>query len=497
MTTTPVERPTYGNWRRPTTTGSGRFNVLTTLVILGGALVFVVAMAIGGVLIAAAIAVPVVAIIATLTMTDRHQRTLASRITERATFARSRQRRENIYRAGPVGLIPHGRNQLPGIAAQIRQYEATDSYGRPFVLLHTPSTNHWSVPIECDFDGASLIDDIDQDRRVAEYGGWLAGLSEEQGIAGASVTVETAADSGHRLRQEVDVNTDPNAPALARESLAESKQTLGGAPLMRGWITVTFKASTTAGHRRDKEEMARDLGARLPHLVTGLAGSGVGAAEPMTVARLNEIVKTAYDPVLGPVFDEAAALGQQPELEWSDVGPAAMDAGWNYLRHDSGLSGSWVMSVPPQGNVGSSVLEALLRPHPDLERKRVTIVYRPIPAGDAATVVERDVLNADLRVQTNRPSARDRVAQRAAHKTAADEAEGAGLEDFGVIITATVLDDARWRDAEAITENLAARARLRIRPAFGAQGSAFAAGLPLGLVLPAHMRVPETVRKAL
>jgi hypothetical protein len=33
-----------------------------------------------------------------------------------------------------------------------------------------------------------------------------------------------------------------------------------------------------------------------------------------------------------------------------------------------------------------------------------------------------------------------------------------------------------------------------LRPAYGSQDSAFAAALPLGLVLPSHLRVPAELR---
>jgi hypothetical protein len=46
-------------------------------------------------------------------------------------------------------------------------------------------------------------------------------------------------------------------------------------------------------------------------------------------------------------------------------------------------------------------------------------------------------------------------------------------------------------------ESLAATARLRLRRAFGAQDSAFAACLPLGLVLERYLAVPSQVRSKL
>ena len=45
--------------------------------------------------------------------------------------------------------------------------------------------------------------------------------------------------------------------------------------------------------------------------------------------------------------------------------------------------------------------------------------------------------------------------------------------------------------------NLSATARLRLRVVHGSQDSAFAAALPLGLVLPKHLRIPTEVREQL
>ena len=46
-------------------------------------------------------------------------------------------------------------------------------------------------------------------------------------------------------------------------------------------------------------------------------------------------------------------------------------------------------------------------------------------------------------------------------------------------------------------DHLAPTARIALRPVYGSQDSAFAAGLPLGLVLRSHLRVPNELRDSL
>ena len=111
--------------------------------------------------------------------------------------------------------------QLPGLAAKSTLYEFTDSYKRPFALLHVPATSHFTVIFSTEPDGASLVDPEQVDAWVANWGGWLAGLGDEAGLDAAAVTVETAPDSGYRLRNEVMMNIDPNAPDFAKNVLNE------------------------------------------------------------------------------------------------------------------------------------------------------------------------------------------------------------------------------------------------------------------------------------
>ena len=66
-----------------------------------------------------------------------------------------------------------------------------------------------------------------------------------------------------------------------------------------------------------------------------------------------------------------------------------------------------------------------------------------------------------------------------------------------MLVTATVMTGQEMRDAEAAVDNLAATARLTLRRVYGSQDSAFAAALPLGVVLPAHLKVPDKMRTAL
>jgi len=249
---------------------------------------------------------------------------------------------------------------------------------------------------------------------------------------------------------------------------------------------------------READEMGADLASRLPSLTAGLAAAGAGAARPMSAQELCETIRTAYDPAAAVLIDEARAAGDIPQLAWSDVGPAAAEARWDSYRHDGAVSTSWTMTSPPRGVVQSGILGRLLAPHRDVARKRVTLLYRPIDPARAAALVETDLNAAQFNSTASRkPTARSGMSTRAAQATAQEEAAGAGLLNFGLVVTATTTDPAREAEARAAIDSLSAAARLRMRPAYGSQDTAFAAALPLGLVLPRHIRMPSEVRESL
>jgi putative membrane protein len=109
-------------------------------------------------------------------------------------------------------------------------------------------------------------------------------------------------------------------------------------------------------------------------------------------------------------------------------------------------------------------------------------LLRPIDAAMTGDIVEGDLktANAGARMSKN-VTARAARDVAIAKKNAQEEASGAGLVDFTVLVTATVTGD-DLDDTAAAVASLASASKLRMRPAFGAQDSAFALALPLGVV---------------
>lgn len=491
-----VSERTYGNWRRPTSPGIGQLGLAGSIVLLGGLIIAVIAM------MFALVAGLIVLLILGLTLTpllfrDRHGRTLLQRLIARMAWRRGRSAGQHIYRSGPLGTTAHGSFRLPGLAAASTVYEAEDSYGRPFGLIEVPSTGHYTAVFECGADGASLVDPDQVDTWVAYWGSWLASLAHEPSLVAASVSIETAPDPGTRLAREVEGQLKPGAPALAQEVLREVVNTYpAGSAMVNARVSVTYSAAPRPGaRRRDHAEMAREVGTRLPGLSSHLGMTGAGEARPMTAQQLAEMVRVAYDPTVQVLIEQAQTSGGSG-LTWQDAGPTAAQESWGHYVHDSAASVTWGMSEAPRGEVLSSVLTGLLAPHRDIARKRVTLLYRPHDPATAANLVERDRRDARFKMGGTKPAARDAVAVAAAEQSAREEAKGAGLTRFAMLVTATVNSTEELPAAAAAVDVLAPPARVQLRRMYGSQAAGFAAALPIGIVLPDHLRVPQVIRDA-
>lgn len=488
---------TYGNWRKPVSPGLMGLGSVGTGLMIGGLVFAVLLVMTRGLGVGIGFLVVVGGAIVIVQTRDQHHRNLAQRVGARLGWWSTRATGANLYRSGPLGCTHLGSFQIPGIGGATTLSEHRDSWGRLFALVWHPRAGY-TVVLGSDPDGAALVDAQQIDLWVASWGHWLRQLGEEPDLTGATVTIETAPDTGHRLRREIDRAIDPDANPFSVRVL---NQVVGSYPVgsstVRAYVAVTFSGKQ-AGKRRPAEEMARELGARLPGLTGSLQATGAGAAAPLSAAELCEVVRIAYDPASATAIEEARAEGEIPDVSWTDVGPTAAEATWDTYRHDSGISQTWAMTGAPRGVVQASVLTRLLEPNSAVARKRVTLLFRPIDPARAAALVEADVRAAQFTATShNRAQARDTYALRSATATAAEEAAGAGLVDFGMLVTATVTDPASARDSQAAVANLAGATRVRLRLVQGSQDSAFAAALPLGLSLASFSTVPTAFREKL
>lgn len=488
----------YGNLRRPNRPGIVGFGAVATLAGLFGVLVTIIVVAFAG------LGPGLVALTATFLgvlpsrRSARDGRSWYERAWKRAANTLNRSAKRDVLLAGPAGFSPDGRCRLPGLLAATELQTAHDAYGQPFAVLFTPATKHYTVSFECAATGQDQVDQDEIDRQVAYWGAFMAQMGEWTDVDGAQVVVETAPDTGLRLRSAVRERHSDDAPPFAVaviEDLLEAYP-IGSAQITTR-VTLTFTAAPRAGQTKPatREEMHARIGYLLPSILGNLAVAGAGqSVRVITGDELTDAVRVAFDPSVASDVEQARRDGGTG-LTWDEAGPVRLRPYDDCLQHDRAWSRTWQMLTPPSGAFQSDVLARLLAPHPEVARKRVAMLFRPQDAATAAAIVENDVNAATFTAsQRRQASARGTADVLAARKAAQEEASGAGLVRFGLVITATCTDRDDLPRAEAAIRQLTGPARLKTRLALGNQEVAFTAGLPCGLVLPHHMRVPAPVK---
>ena len=475
-----VDVRTYGGWRRPISYGFLNLTLTQSLgSLVGVGIVFILGLN-RGITWAAGGAILLAAWGWVITTKDKHQVNLIDRAEEKIVFGLNKAKGNTVFRGGALAPTKKASQRLvlPGILSGCKVNEYVDSWNRPFALVeHANGTG--AVTMRLTPAGSNLVDQGTVDNQVAYWGQWLGDLSSESGVIGASITIESLPDPGGRLKSEVTSRRADNCPRVAGEVIEGVLDESTGSNQVRVWVTLTFNLAALGG-RKNKDIAGREIASRLPGLTQGLVAAGGGATHLVTVNELARLVRSAYDPDSEELFDQALAAGQTINLDWSQSGPVFAQADFSSYRHDGAVSRVWTMTCPPRGAVQSAVLSRLLEPNRDVQRKRVTILYQPMDAAKAPSVVERDLNHARANAAGARPSARSISELAAASEVASEEASGAGLVDFAMIITATTTPD-HLEDTSVTVNALSAASRLLIRPAYGAQDSGFALGLPLGL----------------
>ncbi|MEU4569466.1 SCO6880 family protein [Micromonospora sp. NPDC023956] len=489
--------PTYGNWRRPRRPGLGRLGLVGTVGVFGG-LVLVLLASLVSLTASAVVATPFVLGLAPMAIRTQDGRNLYQLASVRIGWRQRRARGEHLYVSGPLSARPEGRFHPPGMLTRVETRDGRDAYDRPFGVLHHRGRNLYTIVLRCEPDGGSLVDPDQVDTWVALWGEWLSRLAHEPGLRGASVVVETAPDPGTRLATEVLPRLDGSAPATARAVMEEVVDDYPSASSeMNSYVTLTY--GVPGNQRRDPEDVVTDLAIRVPSLLTGLVSAGGGLAEPLTAEQIAEVVRVAYDPASAAEVLSVRAEHGHTGLEWADAGPVAAVETVDSYQHDSGVSRTWLLTLAPRGTVRASVLRTMLDASAGTRRKRVALLYRPIDPATSARIVEADRRAAQFMATSRRGMVQARAAAevRAAEQAAAEEATGAGLVEFSLMLTITVDTAAQLDDASVIVRNMTGATRIAMRPANRMQAAAFTCTLPVGVLPWEQTMLPHELQEAM
>lgn len=381
--------------------------------------------------------------------------------------------------------------RLPAPLASTELISAEDGRGGTFALVHDRRTGTLTATLRCAASSTWLVDGRDADGWVTNWHAWLASLGYVQMVRWVAVTVDTAPEPGTTLQDTVLRRIDPSAPADVQALVRDLVQRSPGASAdVETRVSITFVPSASAERLPELHDRAAEVSRLLAGFESQLGTCGVTVLGRATERELCGMVRVAYDPASrGDVERVLASPDADTLLAWGEAGPVAAEESWDRYRHDSGTSVSWGWHEAPRQHVTSDVLTRLLSP--GRFPKRVTMLYRPLSAGDAARVLESQVNAAAFRDAYRRAQKRDETARDAADReqakrAAREEALGAGVVLLSLYTTVTVADEAALPEAVADIEARADQCKVRIRKLFGGQATGFATTLPVG-VCPAQL----------
>lgn len=405
---------------------------------------------------------------------------------------RGGRRGEHTYRSGSFSTIPGGTQQLPGVLAPTRLHEGRTPEGHWFAMVHMPKTSGYTVILKTWPQGSEAVDQDLVDQWVAGWGSFLAVYGGKHDITTIAAVIDTIPETGNRLMSEVSTITRPDAPEIAQQVMWELGSQLARQRVqLDARLAITFEA-TTPERRNIPAEQALEIGRRLPGIVEALAGAGL-RARPMTAAEVIGFVRRSYDPATQGGLEAATATGEGHGLGWNDAGPVSHREYWDRLLHCGANSVTWEMGEAPKGTFTERILQPLLEPNLEVPRKRVTIIYRPHAAAEAADIVDNDYRNSIVAVQNTRGglvSASAGIRAQSAGRAREEQVLGHGLTRYGMLVTITAPRGHDLPRINAVVQDLSSQARVQITRCYGFQAAAFAAGLGVGVVLPEHATAP-------
>jgi hypothetical protein len=472
---------TYGGWRERRGFGPSGLSGRASTV---GLVLLIVVVVAGSLLPAAALAaVPALAVAAVLVLGRWHGQPLGHAVAGRLAWARASRAGWTTYRAGLAAVDPAAAASMPGPLASSAVLEVPDARGRPWALVWDRRSGRLTATFAVAAASTWLVSARQGDAWVGNWHGWLAKLGYAPGVSHVAVTVDTRPAAGQALADAVAPQLDPGAPDAALRIVGEVLRSApGAAAAVDTRVSVTFDPRRLSTAPATIEEAAAEFSRLLDGLAAPLGGCGVAVLGRARAADTAAWVRSAFDPAAEGAVAAAGAHGRA--LTWADARPVAVQEHRDRYVHDSGTSVSWAWDEAPRQAVPADVLTRLLSPGG--HRKRVTLLFTPTPAAQAARLLQEQAQAATIRAQVKRrtgrdESARDSVDRERAARAAAEEAAGAGLVDLSVYATTTVADPEQLPAAVAEVEHAAQASRIRLRRLYGSQAAGFAAGLSCGV----------------
>lgn len=482
-----VRADRYGNWLQPSSAGLFGLS-MAAIFVAGGGAVLAMLMLIKGNWQGMLIVVALTAAVVLFGFVRFGGRTIAGKITDWVSLSRRRAVGETLYVTGALSTLPADvAERLPGALLDVETVSGTDGLGRPYSLLHHKSVGQLAAVFGCEPNGAAMQDQSVVNGQVANFGAWVSSLSVEDGLTGATVVIDSASESSAGMVQAIKDTQVENAPEFATRVLSEAADTLPGrTSTVNVFATMVYDVEALAGSRKDLSAAVAEIAARMPSQSSALAMAGGNAVTPLVEDQLSEVAQLAYQPSRDQEMALDALEGLRVPRSWEHAGPEFFDdSAGRIVYHDGVASTTVMMTVPPRSHIHARSFDRLFGPNPKFLRKRVAIFYRPVDPGTGAKTVDKQVKNAQWRMDTrrSRPTSFDRAAKAVAEKTEEELAAGARLSMFSIMVTVTFSPEEKaQREALHQLKMLMTQLIMDYRFVEHAGSAAFHTTLPFGVL---------------
>jgi hypothetical protein len=369
---------------------------------------------------------------------------------------------------------------LPGVLSTLKVRDEVDGLGNPVQLIHHTRADQLSVTIESAPAGISMNTQTKTTDLVTNYAAWLSSLSGENGLRGAQVVIDSVFESAAPLAESILSNLKPDAPEVAQQIARESAGMLPERVAhVRAYTTLGYKISELAD---DTAGAAAEVLSMIPRHLKALSAAGAGVSQVMADADYADMMYTAYDPhrnaeVAQEIKDDIRAF-----RSFEGAGPAYFNAGHpRVVFHDGVASMTIMMTEPSKSKITDHSFEKLFAPNRNFLRKRVSLIYRPVPASAQHARVNNASRATTTEVSSKkRRTAFDKKKKAAAEAAMNQAAEGAVIQEWALMVTVT-FEPNRAAQRTAENELKALMGGLKWCFADFSADAAFHQTLPLGL----------------
>lgn len=426
-------------------------------------------------------------------------RTIASRLVGAFSQGSRNMAGESQYRTGVFSQLPVGQlSALPGALSKIEEIDGLDGLGEPYTLLHHTSTKQIAATFSCVPDGIDMHPQRAVNAQVANYGGWIASLSNDSAISGATVTVDSAYSSKAPLVAKLQNEVVEWAPEAAKLAHAQATEQLPG------HFTDTTVHTTVVWDVRSLastlDDAAAEVAARLVKHREALKAAGSGESVTATSEELARVVRTAYNPHRAVEFGTDDLLGHSNPMRLTEAGPDYFDDVRRRVAFHDGVASMTVeMVIPPRIHITEKTFRELFAPASNFLRKRVTVFYRPLSGGEGIQKAKQLRQGARTAATSKgMASSFDQQKVELAEKTEKDLTRGARMTAFALMVTVTFepTEDA-YRAAKTRLKDLLDSTDVTYRFVENGVSAAFHSTLPLGILPWQYQGVIDRVAEGL